>query len=413
VRASRQGQSGRFGPARLVKILLAAAGAVLLAWWVVKTSSVDALVRRNPAAAAIVAPDHPRVRIALAMAEFRLRQGRLSGESRASVRRALAQAPLIEEPFYLAAIEALAAKRDTEAEALLHEARRRNPRARTARLILLDRHLRHNRVAEAGVEIAALNRLMPRAAEVLVPELARMVREPRTGAALIGVLAHEPALQQAVLAQLATSGADPDLILRIAGSNAATSPTKDGLPWQQVLLARLVERGDVVRAHRLWRSFSGFGPGGDEKGVYDGRFEGQRGAPPFNWLLVSGAAGVAERTGAPALEVEYYGRLNVDLASQLLMLRPGRYRLQFRAEGDAKGEGSRLLWSVSCNMSKAPLLSLPLTDIDYAPRAVAGTFTVPAGCPAQWLKLSGVAGEFANAQNATISEIRVTGGGAS
>lgn len=392
-----------------MKIVLAAAGALLLAWTVVRTSSVDALVRRNPAAAAAVAADHPRVRIALAMAEFRLRKGRLGDEGRASVRRALAQAPLIEEPFYLAAVDALAAGREAEGEALLLEARRRNPRARTARLILLDRHLRARRVAEAGIEIAALNRLMPRAAEVLVPELARMVREPRTGAALIDVLAHEPRLQQAVLAQLATSGADPDLILRIAGSNAATSPTRDGLPWQQVLLARLVERGDVIRAHRLWRSFSGLGPGGDDKGVYDGRFAGQRGAPPFNWLLVSGAAGVAERTGAPALEVEYYGRLNVDLASQVLMLRPGRYRLQFRAEGDAKGEGSRLAWTLSCNVSKTPLLSLPLTDIDYSPRTVTGAFTVPAGCPAQWLRLSGAAGEFPKAQNATISEVRVTG----
>lgn len=405
-----RGARRRKGPTwvRLGKILLAAAGSVLLAWWVVATSAVDALVRRRPAAAAMIAPDHPRVRIALAMLDFRLRNGVLGDASRRSVASAFAEAPLIEEPFTFAGIDALANGRENEGEKLLEEARRRNPRARTARLILLDRYLRTDRAPEAGVEIAVLHNLIPRAAEVLIPELARMVRDPRTGASLIRVLSHDPMMQQAVLAQLASSGEDPDLILRIAGSNAATNPTPEGLPWQRLLLARMAEKGDVARAHRLWRSFAGMGPGGEEKGLYDSQFRGLPGAPPFNWNLVTSNAGVAERVDLPGLQVEYYGRLDAELASQLLVLSPGRYRLAFRAQGAAKGEGSRLSWSVTCVGGASPLLQVPLTGISYSPRILAGTFTVPAAnCPGQWLRLKGTAGEFADAQSVTISDLQL------
>jgi hypothetical protein len=413
VRARGQGRTRRPSVAGLVRFAFALAAAALLAWLVVKTSMVDALVRRQPQAAALVAPDHPRVKIGLAMAEFRRRGGEVGEAGRRSAYSALDQAPLTEEPFFLAGIDALASGKEKEGEKLLAEARRRNPRARGARLILLDRYLRDNRAEEAGVEIAVLNRLIPRAAEVLVPELARMVRDPKTGSALIAVLRHDPVMQQSVLAELARSGADPDLILRIAGSNRATSPTPEGLPWQRLLLAKLIERGDVTRAHRLWQSFAGLGGSAGEKGLYDGRFEGLRGAPPFNWQLNPGSAGVAERTRGPALQAEYYGRLNAELAAQLMMLRPGRYRLQFAAEGDAKGEGSRLAWTVACHGSKAPLLHLPLTAISYTPRRLAGEFSVPAaGCAAQWLRLIGIAGEMASAQSATIRDMRIVPAGA-
>jgi hypothetical protein len=397
----------------LLRIALASAGALLLGWQVVKTSAVDATIRRQPGIAAAIAPDHPRVRIAIAAAQFAAQQGRLSPALRASAIDALARAPMADEPFYFAAIDALANKREAEGERLLLEARRRDPRSRLARLILLDRYLRTKRIPEAGTEIAVLSRLMPRAGEVLIPELARMVREPRTGTALVKVLGREPSLQQQVLARLATDGADPDLILNIAGSSPATSGTPGGLPWQRALLAKLVEQGDLGRAHRLWRSFAGLPAAEGGKSVHDGDFRGAPGAPPFNWQLTNGPAGVADRVRTPALQVNYYGRENVELAAQLLMLRPGRYRLQFRAEGDASGEGSQLLWAVTCTGSKAQLLSLPLREVNYTPRTLSGQFTVPAGCAGQWLQLRGSAGEFPKAQDATISQVQVVAGGAS
>ena len=87
------------------------------------------------------------------------------------------------------------------------------------------------------------------------------------------------------------------------------------------------------------------------------------------------------------------------------MLRPGRYRLAFRAEGDAQGGSSRMVWSVSCG--DTALAQVPVTGVVSAPHAFAASFTVPAGCPAQWLKLRGVSGDMQTGQTARFSALSV------
>ena len=407
---ARGGRKG-FRPtgAGIVRLLLVAAGSILLAWLVVRTSAVDALIRRNPVAAALVAPDNPRVKIALAMVEFRLNGGRVNEASRQGAFSALARSPLAEDPFLLAAIDSLAKGDEQKGEALLAETRRRDPRSRTARLILLDRYLRTNRTAEAGVEIAVLNRLIAQAAEVLVPELARMISDPKTGGALIGLLRDDPAMRDAVLGKLASGGADPELILRVARSTGAGGRSGPEPAWQPALLSKMVEKGDVQRAHLLWRGFAGVSEADPAATPYDGTFRGLPGPAPFNWQLLSSPAGVAERTQAQSLDVDYYGRERAALATQLLMLEPGRYRLSFRAQGDATGQGSRLAWVVACSGgAAAQLLEAPLQRVGSAPKTIAAAFTVPpSGCPAQWLRLTGIPDEFPTGQSATIADVRI------
>jgi tetratricopeptide (TPR) repeat protein len=391
----------------------AAAGAAIglaLGWWVIKTSAADALVRRNPAFAAAIAPNHPDVRISLAMSRLDLGTGEFDAAAMGDAQAGLARAPLAEEPFLFAGLGAARRGRFDEAERFLSEARRRNPRLRAARLFLLDRYLRQNRMAEAAGEVVSLRRLVPEVSDALAPQLAQLARDERTGAALMRVLAREPDLQQAVLDYLAGVGTDPDLILRVA-SAAPARPSPEGLPWQRRLLASLVAHNDDGRALSLWRSFAGLPPGGGEKGVYDGRFQRLPGAAPFNWQLSSQSAGGAEYNAGPALAVEFFGRETADLAGQLMVLRPGRYRLRFRAEGSAKGDDSRLAWRVACNPGNAVLLDLPIRDVNAAPRDFTGEFTVPGSCPAQWLRLTGIAGEFPGTQSVTIGNVDISPAG--
>jgi tetratricopeptide (TPR) repeat protein len=392
----------------------AAAGlavALLLGWWVIKTSAADALVRRNPAFAAAIAPNQPDVRLSLAMARLDLGTGEFDEAAMRDALAGLARAPLAEEPFLFAGLSAARRGRYDEAERFLTEARRRNPRLRPARLFLLDRYLRQNRMAAAAGEVVSLRRLIPEVSEALAPQLAQLARDERSGGALMRVLAREPELQQAVLEYLAAVGTDPDLILRVA-SAAPARPSAEGLPWQRRLLTSLVARNDYARALRLWRSFSGLPAGGGDKAVYDGRFQRLPGAAPFNWRLTSQSAGGGEYGSAPALDVEYFGRETADLAEQMLVLRPGRYRLRFRVEGSAKGDDSRLAWRVGCNGGSALLLDLPIREVDAAPRDFTGEFTVPASCPAQWLRLTGIAGEFPGTQSVSISNLDISPAGA-
>jgi hypothetical protein len=378
-------------------------------WLVVKTSTVYALADLNPYAVSKVAPDDPRVAMNIAYYEFLLRNGAVSDRARRRAYEALAGAPLAETPMLLAAVDALAAGDTRRGEALLVEARRREPRSRPVRLLLLDRYLRANRVSEAGEEIAVLVRLLPEAGELLVPQLAKMAADPKTGPQLMRVLDRNANLQQDVLARLAGS-APPQVVLEAASQ--VKSAGEAAPQWQSVLLSRIVAGNDIVQAYGLWKQFTGAGGGDAEKNVYDASFRGLRGAPPFNWQLASGAEGVAERAAGGGLQVQYFGRNPVELASQILLLRPGSYKLQIDAEGSASGEGARLIWSVACAGASGHLIDLPLVKVISAPRRFAGAFTIPAGCSAQWLRLSGTPAEFPTEQDAVMKEVRIERAGA-
>ncbi|QAY77053.1 hypothetical protein [Sphingosinicella sp. BN140058] len=380
-----------------------------LGWQVVKTAAVAELGPRTPAAAAAVAPGNPEVRLSLALLELRLNGGRVSQPTTAAALQALSRYPIAEEPFLISAIGAIAKGDTTRGENLLVEARRRNPRSRLTRLLLLDRYMRTGRTAQATLEISALNSLVPRTGEVLVPELARMATIPEQQQTVQTVLARDPKLLDAVLARLAGTGADPDLILRLAGPSRRGT-MQDG-SWQAIMVRELVNRGDLARAFSLWQTFTGVSTDANMNGVYDGAFSGLAGVAPFNWALGASADGVAERIAGGGLEVTYYGRGRTDLARQLVMLRSGRYRLQFRADGDASGQGSSIVWQVRCRENNAAILDLPIAKVTSTPRPFAADFVVPAGCGGQWVVLVGMPAEFPTEQTVVIRDLQIARAG--
>jgi hypothetical protein len=402
-RRSRKSSAREFDLRRLPKIVLLGAAAVLLGWMVFKTSAFNALFRDNPAAAAAIAPDDPRFAFALAQAQVMQNRGIVTPEAAAATRAATARAPLADEPFLIEALEALVRRDNARAERLLIEARARNPRARTVRLILLDRYMRSGRAAEAAEEIAVLNRLIPAASNLLVPELAKFARNPSTRPALTRALRSDPMLAGRVLTHLASTGAEPELVTSLAAT--VPVPVNGERPWQDAMVASLVSAGEIDRAATIWSRLPGVRR--NEGLVYDPRFEGWPGPPPFNWKLTHEKAGVAERGQAGGLQVEFYGREPASLASQLIRLPPGSYRLAARVEGDASGERARLAWRVVCGGGNAELVSVALRNVTYAPRVVGADFTVPGGCGVQTLRLDGVASEFPEAQSVTVTEIAI------
>jgi hypothetical protein len=344
--------------------------------------------------------------MAMAAMELRIRNVAVGQAAEVKAVEAFKWAPLSDEPFLVAGFRAHKAGKAAEAEALLTEARNRNPRSRAARLILLERYLRTGRVKEAALEVALLTRVMPRSGQYLIPGLARFAEDPKASAALADVLRSNPSMQGDVLEHLAGTGASPDMIIRLANSLPPGTGEED-TRWQRILLSSMIERGDVDRAFAIWARYAGAPASGRKSGLYDGRFEGLPGSPPFNWALVANNAGVAERSKAASLQVEYYGRAPAELATQLLTLQPGKYRLSFRAEGEAKDGGS-LNWILSCNRSNQAIQTVKIQNVTYAPRVIAGEFVIPAGgCPAQWLKLLGTPSEFPDTQSVAISDMRI------
>lgn len=382
-----------------------------VAWLAVRAALVGQ-ARTAPGSAAAVAPNDPAVVFRLATLRFAAQRNRLSEADYARVRRAAVAAPLSAEPFALLATRAIAKGDRVGAIRLLEEARRRNPRQRLARVLLLEQYLRTGRIREGSVELAVLTRLVPEQSPLLTDALAAMALDPQASAPLIAAMRGDPNLDQ-LLSQLVRKGGSTDLILRLGRTRRADPSTTERPGWQSELLSRMVQAGEYARARDVWAEFVGKAvPAGSL--IVDPGFRRLDAPAPFNWQFAGETVGAVEPSSRGTLMVDYFGRESGPLARQLLLLGPGTYRLQVDVEGvtGAGGErGPRMGWTVRCAAKGAApdsgrtILVMPLVNAKAGARRLAGSLTVPAGCPAQWLSLDGVAAEFPTPQSVELRNL--------
>lgn len=377
---------------------------------VIRTAMVYAFAPAFPEVAGRFSPDHPRVVMGRVEQALEDGMGLVNGETKSAARQALRRAPMLEEPMLLAGIDRLVTNDDQQAKQFLTHALARNPRSELTRLLMLEVDLRTGDVQRAVSDMTILGRLLPNSQTVFVPELARMARDPRTSRTLAPTLRSDPIMLAGVLRYLAENGASPRLVLELAGAVPIAPPGRDIPDWREPLLRAMVGRGDFAGAKRLWTAFAGIKQEPRGEAIYDQRFRGLPGLPPFNWALSSSEIGAAEPDRSGGLQVEYYGRTPGELAAQLVVLAPGRYRLAFRAEGEIKDPQHRLFWKVQCpGKDGAVLAEIPIANISYAGRTIAGDFSIPADCPAQWLRLVGQPTEFPKIESVVIREVRIQG----
>lgn len=395
------------GGYKLVPMRALAVGVFVLltAAHVVRTAAVAAYAEEQPPVAAAVWPNHPDVLRSVAMGEV----GEVAGRGQAPRPKTLQRLehlvrvePLALEPLL---VHSALAQRQAEyprAERLLMQARERNPRSVAARFLLADIYLRTGRALPGISEMFVLGRLIPGGVRQLAPALAAYASTPGAVPQLKRILVVYPELEPALLNQLAEDPTKVDLILELARPKTTdTSPAA----WQEKLLSRLVERGDYDRAHSVWARLSGV-PKGSSRGLFNPHFAQTNAPKPFNWTLASNAAGVAEPSDG-GLRLLYFGRDDIILASQLMLLPSGRYRLEMRVAGQV-GKEAEIGWTITCLPSREQVLELPLGRRATA-NAIAGEFAVPGqGCAAQRLELKGVGEEFPGSADFHISAIRLT-----
>ena len=278
-------------------------------------------------------------------------------------------------------------------------ARLRDGRSVPARYFLAEHYFRAGN-AEGGLrEIAILARMVPAGVASLAPYVAAFSKNPATRPKLKALFRADPQLEDAALQTLASDPGNADLILSLAD----LSRFKDGAPpWSVPLLAGLVQAGQYGKAHDVW-VISRARPAAPGTLLFDAGFTDDKTPPPFNWALTSSAVGLAERQPGGRLHVIFYGQEDGVLASQLLLLPPGRYRLAMQLTGDSAHARS-LLWSVTCANSKATLARVPL---DSAAAARGWPITVPADCPAQQLELLGASPDLPQQVDLTIGNLRL------
>lgn len=346
-------------------------------------------------------PGHPQVQLWQVMTEVgtRARAGQtLTPEMMERVEAIARKAPLAPEPLLIKGALAQLDGRQQHAERLFAEAAHRAPRSEAARYFLAERYLTTGRMPKALVEMAALARLIPGATEQFAPALAQFAQSPGAVPALRGFLRSSPEFEAPVLFELARLGRNADLVLALwSGDRRPTRPD-----WRERLVAALVEEREFAKAHAVWRRVSG---AGETKALlFNPEFRKLPAPPPFNWRL-SSKGGVAGPSGEGGLDVVYFGREDVTLAEQMMLLGPGRFELSMNLSSGS-GEGSPLRWKVDCLPGGQTLLQLPLEQAQQ-PRRVAANFAVPSGCEAQRLRLAGEQPEFPGSVELRIRGLRL------
>lgn len=384
----------------IVRRLIVVVVSFLLAIQVVRDAAVSALARVHPAEAANVWAGHPAVQISLVLsqigADARSRKS-IDRDTFAMITDAAVKSPLAPEPFL---VEGVRAQTEGDAKAAgraFRAAQWRDPRSLPAAYFLAQYYLRTGHALQGLEETALFARLVPRAAGAVAPFVAAYAQSRANWSQIRALFRSQAGLEDQVLVALSHDPRNADAIVALADE----SHRRPSSPWLPTLLKSLVASGDYARAHAIWSSI---GHGNDRAQlIFDPSFSSPEPPPPFNWALRTSMVGLAEREPGGRLHAIFYGNEDGVLASELVMLPTGTYRLQMRTVG-VPVHPETFNWSIRCDGAEGPLAS---ADVSQA--AARGLmFEVPDNCPAQWLELSGRSGDIAQQGEVSLTGLSLT-----
>lgn len=242
-----------------------------------------------------------------------------------------------------------------------------------------------------GAAFRALDPLLRRRAvsiKLLMPDLVSALQQPAAISALTAQLAAQPPWRADMIAELGDRLGSADQLSAIFDQMTAkgSPPSREE---KGRLVGLWVKAGDYERAARA----AGATPGT----ITDGDFAGSSVGMPFNWLLQSAGQVTAElaigSNGQRSLRTGWPGDRSSAITQQLLLLSPGAYRFSGTVKVEKLSSRGWVTWTLSCDRGEtAPLAEARQTEeggwIDFS-----SEFTVPANCPAVWLRLTSLGGE--------------------
>lgn len=381
----------------MIRTLVAIAITLLLAIQVVRNAAVQALSVQHPEQAAKYWADHPTSQDMLGMTQIAAAAKKRTAppESAFSLLQSAARhEPLAPEPFMVRGVQAQFAGNEAIAQKAFQSAQWRDPRSEQAAYFLAEHYLRSGDAKNGLQQLALLARLSADGPRLIAPYLASYAARPANWPALRRLFRGNPHLAEPALVALASSAPTAPVVLALADPRESMRSKR----WFPILLTTLTGAGDYAHARAIWAKETGVRDG---ELLHDAAFADRSSPPPFNWELTSSAVGLAERHPGGRLHILYYGQQDGILATQLMLLPPGSYRLSMQLLGD-KTRANALNWSIWCDKAAAPISAVTLD------KAAAGwRFAVPAGCKAQWLKLSGSSSDLPQQMDTTIGNLKL------
>jgi hypothetical protein len=380
--------------------IIAVVIALLIGVQIVRNAAVLSTADSKPAISAKFWRGHPASEISTAMtdiAEAARNRRPVPASAFSLMNDAADKEPLAPEPFLVRGVNAELAGNDELAVKAFEAAQWRDPRSLPAAYFLAERYFRAGNSEQGLRQIAALARLAPAGSTVVAPYLAAYARNPASWPALRRLFRANPNLADRALVALSTDIATVPALLALADPRNKA----EGTAWLPPLLTTLTGAGKYAQARSIWVKMTGAKPSPGQL-IYDSSFADKTSPPPFNWTLTSSTVGLAERQPGGRLHVVFYGQEDGFLASELLLLPAGGYRLSMQLLGDPSRAHS-LNWSIWCDKAEEPIASVTLD----AAAARGWRFEVPSGCPAQWLKLSGVSADVSQQTDVTIGSLKL------
>ncbi len=384
------------------------AASPLVAWLIVKAAAAISL----PASVALapLPPQNPAPMLKVLVTAAQQPTLKITDEMQRQAREGLERLPLAFEPFFVAARAAEQKGDLRRAIALMEEVRHRRYSHPAARMQLMIYYVKAQRFPEALSEIDFVLRRNEELRPALLPELIKLVADPRGRAALATILARDPVWKQeffkaAGTRKLATSDAR-DLYERIH----ALKPRSDLMLERQLILETQAASGNYAGARLTWLASLPQRERGSNRFMFDGAFRGLRAAAPFGWTFKDVEAGRAEpaKDGQRTyLDVSYFGGQKVILAEQMLALPPGRYSLRMVARSPNGITSGKLFWRLTCLPGGAQVGVLDLSPATAANRRFNAAFTIPSGCPGQSLNLIAEPGDVAAVANLEIAQMEI------
>jgi hypothetical protein len=363
-------------------------GAVVLGWQIV----IQPLIQRAPVEIAVrLAPGSP---LALRRAaESELAAGRIDNAT------ALSRDALVRSPFDVRALRVLGltearARSEDAADEMLTLAGNWSLRDDPAHAWLVERRLRRGDYASSFAHADTLVRRR----EDIQPQVFRLftvagTADPQRSLPVVArLLATRPPWRGAYLTSLNQTPQG----LQVAASlavllQAGRAPfTNDEL---QQFYSALINAGGI-EGIRTIRGRLNRPP--VAAAVTNGGFDEADHPGPFQWRLYDKAGIVAEiaaddlNPSNAALRVDYDGYATGTIAEQLTYLRPGSYRFTAAIRSETGNPTARLAWTLSCATSGGGKVAIPTVATGTAANSwtnLSGRFEIPAGCPAQWLRL--------------------------
>ncbi|WP_168371518.1 tetratricopeptide repeat protein [Sphingomonas sp. Leaf257] len=227
---------------------------------------------------------------------------------------------------------------------------------------------------------------------LLMPTLVQAANQPEVWRPLATILSRRPQWWRPFLERYAASGTSPDALVAFSRAlhlDLAPPPDPGML---QAIEKRLVDLFAYSRAAALYNRAHGLAAD-DHTPVRNGDFERPSSADPFDWNLIDEDDLAAVRQPSPvhsdgnALFLSAANGRGGDLAVQLTMLMPGRYRVTAKVGGVSGDPLAFPRLVVRCAKDAREILHVAFPPAPDTGRFWSINLTVPTDCEAQRIVL--------------------------